>query len=137
MKNELMRLVKTFRKKTCFNLFFFSTEYDRLFKQLTRINNSSQGSTKRFVRTAVAQGGRNLYDPLEESLEDPWVDTIYRCSDGSPSSGKYTREEDILRRVRRINHPRGIQINTISIGTDSKLMRRLAAQNGGFWRFLK
>jgi hypothetical protein len=137
MKSELRRLVKTFDKRTYFNLYFFESGYKKLFKRLTPRNKKSQKAASKFLGGVSARGGTNLYDPLEDALQDPNVDTIYLLSDGRPSAGKYTDVDDILRSVRRLNRLRKIQINTIAIGSDSKLMRRLARQNGGFYRSLK
>ncbi|MCZ6795828.1 MAG: VWA domain-containing protein [Planctomycetota bacterium] len=137
MKNELIRLVKTFRKGTYFNVYFFSTAYNSLFKQLVVLTRGNYKKVQGFVRTARASGGTNLFDPLEKALEDPYVDTIYLLSDGDPTSGKHTKPGAILRAVRKINRRRGIQINAISIGKKSDLLRKLAQSTGGDYRVLK
>ena len=137
LKSELRRLVKTFDKRTYFNLYFFESEYSKRFKRLTPRTKKSKKTTKQFLDGVRARGGTNLYDPLADALKDPNVDTIYLLSDGEPSEGKYTKFKEILRNVRRINRLRKIQINTIAIGTDSKLMRLLAKQNSGLYRSLK
>ena len=137
LKSELLKMVKTFKKRTYFNIYVFTHAYKKLFKQLTLFSRSSYGRSKKFVEGLGAAGGTNLYDPLEEALNDPYVDTIYLLSDGAPGSGKYTKKDDILRAVRKINKVRAIQIHTISIGTDSDLMRELAERNGGQYRFIK
>jgi hypothetical protein len=76
-------------------------------------------------------GGTNLYDGLELALLTKDVDTIYLLSDGSPGSGKFVQHADILREVRRINRTRRVAIHCVAVGFDSKLMKDIAAQNGG------
>ena len=137
MKEELLRLVRTFKKRTYFNVYFFSHAYRRAFKQITRISKRSFNGASKFVTNARAAGGTNLYDPLEEALKDPYVDTIYLLSDGAPSAGKLIDAKKILKAVRKLNRLRRIRIHAISIGRDSALMRKLAKQNSGFYRVIK
>jgi precorrin-6B methylase 2 len=59
------------------------------------------------------------------------VDTIYLLSDGVPSVGKFTSEDDIIREIRRLNRGRKIVIHTIAIDTDSSLLKRLSEMTGG------
>ena len=68
---------------------------------------------------------------MELALADKRVDTIFLLSDGVPGSGKYTTTADILREVGRRNQTRRIAIHCVSIGTDSDLLKKLAAANGG------
>jgi len=62
-------------------------------------------------------------------MED--VDTIFLLSDGVPGLGKFVTTPDILRAVRRENQIRRIMIHCVAIGTESELLRQLAAENGG------
>jgi Cdc6-like AAA superfamily ATPase len=59
------------------------------------------------------------------------IDTIFLLSDGAPGAGKFTSPADILREAKKINQLRRITIHCISIGTDSQLLKDLAAQNSG------
>ena len=137
MKDELLKLIKSIRKKTYFNVYFFSDRHRKLFKHLVVLSKKHYGEVRKFVKSARAMGGTNLYDPLAEALNDPHVDTIYLLSDGQPTSGKYVQPKEILRNVQKINRVRSIKIHTISIGNDSKLMERLAEDNGGEYRYLE
>ncbi len=95
----------------------------------------------RRVRNEIARAlftttGGNLYDDLEQALLDPEVDTLLLLSDGVPGAGRYTSTGDILRAIRRVNQTRRVVIHCVSLGRDSDLLRRLAAENGGtyVWR---
>jgi HEAT repeat protein len=98
---------------------------------LQKLNGSNRGALERHLDGMRPTGGTNLYDGLEVALKMKDVDTIFLLSDGVPGAGKYVTPGDILRAVRRLNQTRRIAIHTISIGMDSDLMKRLAAENGG------
>jgi len=59
------------------------------------------------------------------------VDTVVLLTDGQPNCGKYWFPDDILAAVRRRNESRRIAVHCVSLGTDSDLLRRLAAENSG------
>ena len=56
---------------------------------------------------------------------------MFLLSDGAPGAGKYTAPADITRAVRRVNQVRRVAIHCVSVGTDSQLLKDLAAENGG------
>ncbi len=133
MKKQLLQLIHTFQSNTYFNIIFFSTEYSKTYEHLSPMNIQNYRKVKKTINSTNAKDQTNLYDPLEEALLDPYVDTIYLLSDGDPTCGKYVLTNDILFSVNQINRLRGIQINTISILRDSLLMRRLAEENSGIY----
>ena len=137
LQKQLIGLLKTLERKTYANVYFFDSRYEKLFPQLALMSGARKRKLERFVKEVKAGGGTNIFDPLEDALRDPHVDAIYLLSDGVPGSGKHTDPDDILWSIRRINRLRRVQINTISIGADSRLMRELAAQNHGSYVFFK
>ncbi len=137
MKAEVARLLKGLGRQAFFNVVFFSNEHEPLFEQLRPLGRPSLALARRYLTRAEAFGGTNLYDALASALEDPHVDTIYLLSDGKPTRGRHVHSGDIIGSVGRINRLRRIQINTIAIGADSDLLRRLAEENGGVYRFVR
>ncbi len=137
MKDQMVSMIKTFKGKTYFNIYFFDTGYRKLFKHLTIFTRSKYKATSKFINSAQPIGATNIYDPLEEALKDKYVDTIYLLSDGYPTAGKVQDPKEILRSIREMNHLRSIQINTISIGHDSDFLKKLAEQNSGRYRYVK
>lgn len=79
----------------------------------------------------------NLFDALERAFADAEVDTIYLLSDGEPTNGRLVAPDEILDEVRRWNLQRQIVIHCIGLGTDSRLLRELAADSGGDHRVVR
>jgi Mg-chelatase subunit ChlD len=136
-KNELINAVRQLKKKAMFNLYFFESTFTKWKPRMVRASAGAKTAAVKWVQSMGPRGGTNIYDTVEDALGDPNVDTIYLLSDGSPGQGKWTRMEDILREVKKINEHKNVQINTISFGQDSELMRKLAEQNGGQYIYKK
>ena len=113
------------------NVDFFHTTHRGWKDRLTKLTKGSRKNLISHLEKQNPTGGTNIYDPLEAALTDDHVDTILLLSDGVPGSGKYVATEDILRGVRRLNQTRRIAIHCVSLGMDSALLKRLAAENGG------
>jgi hypothetical protein len=134
-KNELINAVRKLKKKTMFNLYFFESTFTKWKPHMVRASGAVKTAAVKWVQTMQPKGTTNIYDTIEDALTDPNVDTIYLLSDGIPILGKWTRTDDILREIKKINEHKNVQINTISFGEDSDLMKKLAAQNGGQYIF--
>jgi hypothetical protein len=80
--------------------------------------------------------GTNVFDSLEFALKDRRADTIYLLSDGEPSAGRITDIEGISKEIKAQNRVRGVTIHCIAFGADSELLKRLAKENGGEFRFV-
>ena len=78
------------------------------------------------MRKRRPKGGTELFLGLNKALRDKQVDTIFVLSDGQVRAG-----HTILDAVEALNGDRRIAIHCVAIGTDSLLLRHLAAQNGG------
>lgn len=137
LKRQLVNLVEHLNKRTFFNVYFFETHYVKLFKNLVPASKKNHRKMLRFVEQREAMGGTNLFDPLEEALRDPHVDTIYVLSDGQPTAGRLISQKAIVNTVEKINRRRRIQINTIAIGEESELLRQIATISGGAYRHVE
>ncbi len=133
---QTLKVVRSLGKNARLNVILFETRIHPWQKQLVKVNANTRGALKKHLLSRRPMGGTNLYDGLEMALLTRGVDTIYLLSDGSPGSGKFVQQEDILREVRKINRTRRIAIHCIAVGFDSPLMKELAAQNSGryVWR---
>ena len=128
---EVLRAVKAMKDKDRVHLILFHTTVHPWRAGLERLAPATRAALEKHLLEQKPMGGTNIYDPLELALDADGVDTVFLLSDGAPGSGKYVATDDILRAVRRINQTRRIAIHAISIGRDSDLMQRLAAENGG------
>ena len=91
----------------------------------------SRGELEEYLRGLAASGGTNLWGGLESALKMQGVEAIYLLSDGLPSSGTFTRSEDILREVEALNRRRRVAIHCVALGHDSPLLQQIAARNLG------
>ena len=82
-------------------------------------------------RKQEPDGGTNVYDPMEQALEEEDADTIVLLSDGRPEHGRYTDPDELRAAVNRLNRTRRAAIHCVSVGRKSRLLRRLAADNEG------
>jgi len=128
---ELLQALSRLRDEARVNVVFFGTDVEPWRKSLVPLGASNRAALAKHLQGQAPRGATNLYDALDLALLDPSVDTILLLSDGAPSAGRYIEGDEILRAVRRRNQTRRVAIHTVSVGTDSRLLRDLAAQNGG------
>ncbi|HHI69008.1 MAG TPA: hypothetical protein ENJ97_06755, partial [Planctomycetes bacterium] len=116
---------------TRFNIIFFHTQVKAWEKKLTRATRANQKKAIRFVRSTRPMGATNIYGALKEAFRDREADTIYLLSDGSPTAGEIVDPGELAREVLSWNRVRRIVIHTISLGTPSPLLQKLARETGG------
>jgi hypothetical protein len=73
----------------------------------------------------------NLFGALEVALAIRDVEAVYVLSDGAPTAGKLTEDEDIFRAVTKLNRERRVVLHGVSLGGSSALLRRLSKMTGG------
>ncbi|MEM7233912.1 MAG: VWA domain-containing protein [Planctomycetota bacterium] len=90
-----------------------------------------------FVRTLDVSGGTNYDAALQAVLATSQYDTVYFLSDGQPSTGRRRSSGDICEWFRKQNTSRQIIINTIGIGANDLVLRRLSLENHGVHKSLR
>jgi len=88
-----------------------------------------------YVSRLNAAGGTNIHDAFEEAFTDPSVDTIFFLSDGMPSTGREVDPEAIRAVVKGWNDTRRLKINCIALGMDLPLLKWIAGDAGGEYKF--
>lgn len=117
------------------NVIFFETRVDPYAKKVVSLKQKGVlARLSQFINKQTPRGGTNIHAALLQALEDERVDTIYLLSDGAPSAGAITDIQQLADDIRRRNRTRKIVIHGISIGTESRLLERLAAESGGLYR---
>nr|MDJ0523519.1 HEAT repeat domain-containing protein [Planctomycetota bacterium] len=128
---EVLGAIGKLKNRARVNVIFFHSTIHPWQDKLRKLGTATRRQLRKDLESKKPTGGTNLYDGLERALQSKDVDTIFLLSDGVPGAGKYVATPDILRAVRRENQTRRVAIHCVSIGMDSELLRRLAAENGG------
>ncbi len=130
-KEALIQALTRFIRDTRFNIVFFHTRVRAWGKKLMWAVRANQEKAVRFVKSTLPTGPTNLYGALKAAFRDKDADTIYLLSDGSPTAGEVIDPAAIAKEVLSWNRTRRIVIHTISLGTSSPLLKRLAKETGG------
>jgi len=136
-KAQLSRVVTALPDTVHVNLIAYETKVHPHWDALRRLSEENRAELLKATNRLELGAGTNIFESLEKAFEDRQVDTIYLLTDGTPTSGRVTVPEEILEEVRRWNRTRQIVIHCIGLGIDSDLLKRLAAENGGTYRYVR
>jgi len=136
LKKEMTRLLKKLPADTFLNMISFDATFRPWQKALQPLKGKGRAKALSYVARITTGSGTNVFDTLEFALKDKRVDTIYLLTDGLPTRGRLTAPEAILTEIKLLNRTRGVTIHTIAFGAESNLLRQLAEQNGGQYRFV-
>ena len=130
-KRQLRRVVEATPKHFRFNIVSFHTTVTALLDQMTPAADKVRAEALGTIEALSPTGGTNVHDALERAFAEQDVDTIYLLTDGSPSAGPIQDPEQLADAVQRWNRVRQIRIHCVSIGADSSMLKRIAADSGG------
>ncbi len=136
LKEELTGLLKRLAGDAQVNIITFDGTVREWSKSLQPLSGGGRERAIAFVKGLETGLHTNVFDSLERGLADRRVDTIYLLTDGQPTTGRFVDTPGILRGVREINRVRGVAIHCIAFGEESQLLRALAAENGGVYRYV-
>lgn len=136
LKKELVRVLKKLPAGISINITSFDANYKSWKKKLHPLKRKGRAQAISFVEKIQNGSGTNVFDTLEHALKDKRVDTIFLLTDGNPSRGRITDPDLIAQEIRVLNRIRGATIHGIAFGAESELLKTLAAENGGEYRFV-
>ncbi len=136
LKKELARLLKKLPPDTQINILTFNRTFTAWQTQLQPLAGSGRTKAVQHVENLKTGTGTNVFDTLEAALKDKRVDTIYLLTDGLPTAGRLIEKDAILKEIQAQNRIRGATIHCIAFGEESPLLKDLAPQNGGKYRFV-
>lgn len=136
-REELARVLDGYPEGDLFNVIFFSTDVLAWQDSLIPMDAKNRTAALGYVRRQSADGYTAVYDALQRAFEDGRIDTIYLLTDGAPYRGSIDDPGEIRANVRRWNSARHVRIHTVSIGTESGLLRDLARDSGGEYRSVR
>ncbi|MEE2885892.1 MAG: VWA domain-containing protein, partial [Planctomycetota bacterium] len=130
-KKALSQVIEKCGEGFHFNLITFGSDGRRWKRELCPATVDNRASARQYVKGMRAAGGTNFFEALLMAFEDESIDTIYLLSDGTPTEGDITDQQELADEIELWNVKRQILIHTIAIGADSPIMRRLAEDSGG------
>jgi len=130
-KDEVAQLLAQLPTGSQANLLFFDDTVHRWRSHLSKLDKRTTSEAIAFTRSQRAGGSTNLFDALEDALDDPQVDTICLLSDGEPTSGRFVHPARLRAEIQRRNAGGRVRIHAVSIGMQSALLRHLAADSLG------
>ena len=136
-KEQLVKVVTALPATHHVNLIAYETDVVPLWPEIRALDDDNRDKLLRTAKALPLGRGTNIFDALEKAFEDPKVDTIYLLTDGQPSAGRVRTTEGILEEVKRWNRTRQIVVHCIGIGIDSDLLKRLAAETGGVYKYVR
>lgn len=136
LKGELESTIRKLPADSQINILTFDATYRAWQKKLQPLAGGGRAKAVKFVRNIKTGSGTNVFDSLEHALKDKRVNTIYLLTDGMPTRGRITDPAAIVREIRVLNRLRSVTIHCIAFGEESDLLKKLAAQNGGEYRFI-
>jgi hypothetical protein len=136
LKKELVRVLRKLPPDAAINILTFHRTFGAWQKQLQPLAGPGRAKAISYVEGLQTGVGTNVFDTLESALKDRRIDTIYLLTDGLPTAGRITDRKAILEEIRTQNRVRGATIHCIAFGEESPLLKDLAADNGGEYRFV-
>jgi HEAT repeat protein len=128
---ETLKVVKALPPSARANVIVFETEVRQWRRDLATLGTSTRRALERFLLSQKPSGSTNLYDALEAALLMRDVETIYLLSDGDPTAGRITDHDEIVEAVRRLNRDTRAAVHCVSLGGESRLLRRIAEATMG------
>jgi hypothetical protein len=136
-KDQLVRVVEKLPETHLVNLIAYESGVQPLWDGLQKLDPDNRDKLLATAKALPLGAGTNIFDALEQAFADPKVDTIYLLTDGQPSAGRVRAPDEIVEEVRRWNRTRQIVIHCIGLGIDSDLLRQLAKETGGSYKYVR
>lgn len=133
-KEQLMGAIEGMPNGNYFNVIFFESRVYAMEDEMVELGKASRKKAAGYIASMSPRGGTAVYDGLYKALLDEEVDAIYLLTDGDPGGGTIDDPKRIAKSIASLNSTRRIQINCISIGKNSDLLKQLAAESGGLYR---
>lgn len=130
-KKQLKQAIESYQPDHSCSVIVFQTTIHPVWDRLRPATKENKEELITKVDRLAIGGGTNIHDALETAYRDPEIDTIYLLTDGEPSAGAITNVDEIADEVRRWNQTRQVVIHSVAIGSESKLLQRLAKESGG------
>jgi Mg-chelatase subunit ChlD len=130
-KRQMLRVLDSTPPGHRLGVIAFASAVQQLQTGLPELDPAVRAALRAKVQALAIGGATNVHDALRAAVLEPLVDTIYLLTDGAPSAGPIRDPTDLRAAVAEWNRTRRIRIHTIALGTDSAMLRGIAADAGG------
>ena len=118
--------------ETKFNVVLFSNGVKIWSNGLRSASAINIHAAQEFLNQTKPSGGTNLLAALQAAFSFTETQTIFLLTDGTPTLGRITAPDGLLRELERWNRNRHIHLHTIAAGSDgADFLAELALTNGG------
>ena len=132
VKYELKRSLQELGETAEFHIVFFSSgpPVEMAARRLVAVTERNRNTAMEFIDTVIATGGTDPVQALERAFAVQ-PDVIYLLTDGE-------FDQAIVGHVKRLNAGGKVRVSTIGFlyYPDNKVLRAIAAQNGGEYKFV-
>jgi len=122
---ELERVLGLLEGQLVFNLYLYNEDVEVFEREAVELNAKTRKRALSFVERARLQGTKNLWQVLEEVLDDPTIDTIYMLSSGEPDVGLYVHGNRIAENLADLNRFHKVVLHAV------------AYSSNGFWNHIR
>jgi uncharacterized protein with von Willebrand factor type A (vWA) domain len=136
-KRQLQVAIEKLEEDREFNVIVYDTGVNPFWDGIRKAKPKDKADAIDRVAKLAVRGSTNIHDALERAFADAAVDTVYLLTDGQPSAGKITDVQELADEVRRWNYRRQVVIHCIAVGEESPLLKRLSAESGGRYVFVR
>ena len=145
-REQTILLISQMREEQEFDLIFFSTTVESWMGKLVPANSSNKQKAIVALREMKPDDKTNTWGALamafdlmgnEKKSYKKGPDELYLVTDGAPSVGDITEQDQILDAVVQLHKTKPIRVNCIGIGVNLKFMKKMARATGGKAKFFK
>ncbi|MEA3451734.1 MAG: VWA domain-containing protein [Bacteroidota bacterium] len=144
-KKELIPAIRGLSEDTYFTIFVFENNVKSWRRSLVKATSANKNIAITYVNNLKSGGGTNIYGSLEKAFKLAGdvnnsssvlgVETIFLLSDGAPSAGKITSQNELISEIEQWNSLDRVIINTIGLDNDQDkdFLSKLATNNRGVY----
>ena len=134
---QLRNAYHSLKEGESFNIILYSDNAERWQSEVFAATQENKELADKWLLARRKRGGTNMYDGLLQAFEIARAgkDTIFFLTDGHPTAGKVTDQNQILKSVQLWNSDKKVTVHTIGLGSHQAevFLESLAAQNDGIY----
>ncbi len=135
LQEQFQQVIQRLPETTSFGLIVFNDRVDVWQSKLVPASTANKNSAIQSIYSLQSTGRTAVFDSLEKGLRlDQNVEQIIFLTDGRPTAGKYTKNEDIITAISQMNRYLHTRIDCLGIDTEGPpedLLKEISRQTYG------